>query len=60
MVKCKYVLDGKTFSDENELDDYLVGMKTPASVYGDVVFSMKFTPRQWEFKKKIEDSDKMS
>ena len=60
MTKCRYILEGKNFSSENELDDYLIEMKTPRSIFGDVVYSMKFTPRQWEFKKKIEDSDKMA
>jgi hypothetical protein len=39
MANCKYILGGKIFNSEIELDDYLSEIKDLYKKYGDEVFS---------------------
>lgn len=53
MANCKYILGGKIFNSEIELDDYLSEIKDLYKKYGDEVFSKKWTSIQQTYKDKI-------
>lgn len=58
MANCKYILGGKVFNSEIELDDYLSEMKDLYNKVGDEVFSKKWTPIQQDYRNKIKFSQK--
>lgn len=53
MANCKYILGGKTFNSEIELDDYLSEIKDLYKKYGDEVFSKKESTIQQNYREKI-------
>lgn len=53
MANCKYIIGGKTFNSEIELDDYLSEIKDLHKKYGDEVFSKKWTTTQQKYREKI-------
>lgn len=55
MANCKYIIGGKIFNSEIELDDYLSEVKDLYKKYGDEVFSKEpqFTEKQKKYREKI-------